>query len=199
MLSADDWPSFYREEQHDDQLLHELLRCVKALATSDVGCIAIRSCTPNPFFPLVSLLFTDKKPGDVPTRQLMVEIVTLLFNLYPTRPAPPRWPGDDQPAGREYVFPLPREFSSLPLLARQLLLGEDKDKDLVDFVTAARRPRVYKTYLTEISDVWCVAHGCCSTPCPALIVARLACAAATTSGCSATEMASGSSNRPTPT
>lgn len=147
--------SLRREEQHDDQLLHELLRCVKALATSDVGCVAIRACTPNPFIPLVNLLFTDKKPGDVPTRQLMTEILTLLFDLYPTRPAAPRWPGDE-PAGREYVYPLPREYSSLPQLVRELLLGEDKDKDLVDFVTAARRPRVFKTYLTEISDVWCV-------------------------------------------
>lgn len=146
-----------REEQHDDQLLHELLRCVKALATSDVGCVAIRSCTPNPFFPLVALLFTDKKPGDVPTRQLMTEILTLLFDLYPSRPPAPRWPGD-QPSGRDYIFPLPREYESLPKMVRELLLGEDKDKDVVEFVTAARRPRVFKTYLTEISDVWCVAR-----------------------------------------
>lgn len=36
---ADAFPddrSRYRDEQHDDQLLHEFLRCTKALSTSEV-------------------------------------------------------------------------------------------------------------------------------------------------------------------
>ena len=62
------------EEQHDDQLLHELLRCLKALSTSEIGCFALRSSCPTPFVQLVSLLYSDKRPGDVPTRQLIVDL-----------------------------------------------------------------------------------------------------------------------------
>lgn len=61
-----------REEQHDDQILHELLRCFKALSTSEIGCFALRSSCPTPFVQLVSLLYSDKKPGEVATRQLIV-------------------------------------------------------------------------------------------------------------------------------
>lgn len=145
--------SIFREEQHDDQLLYELLRCIKALSTSALGCSALRSCSPNPFVPLTALLFTDKKPGDVPTRQIMTELLLLLFDLYPSSPAQPRWPGD-KPRGREYTFELPREYESLPAMVRQLLLGEQKEDEVVEFVSVAHRKRIFKTYLTEISDVW---------------------------------------------
>lgn len=36
----------WREEQHDDQMLYELLRCVKALGTSEVSSIFHFSCRP---------------------------------------------------------------------------------------------------------------------------------------------------------
>ena len=71
------------EEQHDDQLLHELLRCFKALSTSAIGCTALRSASPAPYAQLVRLLYSDKKPGDVATRQLIVDLLLLLFDLYP--------------------------------------------------------------------------------------------------------------------
>ncbi|PSS36748.1 hypothetical protein PHLCEN_2v1379 [Hermanssonia centrifuga] len=78
----------WREEQHDDQVLHELLRCVKALSTSAVGCEALRSCCPTPFTQLISLLYSDKKPGDIGTRQLMIELIQILFELYPPSSLP---------------------------------------------------------------------------------------------------------------
>jgi len=71
-----------REEQHDDQVLHELLRCFKALSTSSIGCSALRSFCPTPSAQLVALLYSDKKPGEVATRQLIVELLLLLFDLY---------------------------------------------------------------------------------------------------------------------
>ena len=70
------------EEQHDDQLLHELLRCFKALSTSASGCQALRSSCPTPFVQLVSLLYSDKKPGDVASRQLITELILILFQLF---------------------------------------------------------------------------------------------------------------------
>src|ERR1700729_488665 len=77
-----------REEQHDDQILHELLRCFKALSTSEIGCFALRSSCPTPFVQLVSLLYSDKKPGDVATRQLIIELLLTLFDLYPASSLP---------------------------------------------------------------------------------------------------------------
>jgi hypothetical protein len=160
------FPCHRREEQHDDQLLHELLRCVKALSTSVIGSHAIRSCSPNPFVPLINLLFTDKKPGDVPTRQIMTELVLLLFELYPTRPSfasssqqPTRWTAEADASGEsrcpvESEFELPREYRSVPEMVRTLLVGPEKDADIVDFVKVARRPKIFKTYLTEVSDIW---------------------------------------------
>lgn len=72
-----------REEQHDDQILHELLRCFKALNTSAIGCAALRSASPAPYQALIRLLYSDKKPGDVPTRQIIVELILGIIDLYP--------------------------------------------------------------------------------------------------------------------
>lgn len=46
-----------------------------------------RSClaeySPNPFRPLVELLYSEKKPGELTTRQCIVELVTGLFEVFP--------------------------------------------------------------------------------------------------------------------
>src|ERR1700761_2281950 len=73
----------WREEQRDDQILHELLRCFKALSTSSIGQFALRSSAPRPFVQLVSLLYSDKKPGDCCSRVLIVELLIILSELYP--------------------------------------------------------------------------------------------------------------------
>lgn len=73
-----------REEQHDDQALHELLRCFKALSTSSIGCFALRSSCPTPFTQLTALLYSDKRPGDLASRQLIVDLLLILFQLYPS-------------------------------------------------------------------------------------------------------------------
>lgn len=77
-----------REEQHDDQMLHELLRCFKALSTSEVGCTALRSYCPTPYAQLVTLLYSDKRPGDVASRHLILELLLVLFELYPPSALP---------------------------------------------------------------------------------------------------------------
>jgi len=47
-----------REEQHDDKMLYELLRCIKALTTTEIGKTALRLHYPNPFpRPLIPPLF----------------------------------------------------------------------------------------------------------------------------------------------
>ncbi|KAL5526007.1 hypothetical protein ACEPAG_7345 [Sanghuangporus baumii] len=167
----------WREEQHDDQLLHELLRCLKALSTSAVGCAALRSEIPTPYAQLVRLLFSDKKPGDIATRQLIAELLLILFDLYPptslpspssTTPTRQRrremWedfsdicPVTDNPQ----LISLPSPHRSLFSFIRTLLLtkppppAEGSETPLTphEFIESLHVPRIYKTYLQELSDV----------------------------------------------
>ncbi|KAG1759198.1 armadillo-type protein [Suillus occidentalis] len=157
----------WREEQHDDQILYELLRCFKALSTSAIGCFALRSSCPTPFVQLVSLLYSDKKPGDVATRQLIVELLLILFELYPSsslpstgsRPRREAW----EPEGRSSssLITLPSPHKNFYSLIRALLLTPappptESPASPVSphaFIESLHRPRIYKTYLQELSDV----------------------------------------------
>ncbi|KAJ7067210.1 armadillo-type protein [Mycena amicta] len=164
----------WREEQHDDQVLHELLRCVKALSTSAIGCFALRSSCPTPFFQLVSLLYSDKKPGDVATRQLMVDLILILFELYPSSALPcltnntktsgPRreaWETASTAPTPSNLITLPAPHKNLFSLIRALLLtpapppAEAPETSISphEFIESLHRPRIYKTYLQELSDV----------------------------------------------
>ncbi|KIY64986.1 hypothetical protein CYLTODRAFT_438015 [Cylindrobasidium torrendii FP15055 ss-10] len=160
----------WREEQHDDKILHELLRCFKALSTSAIGCFALRSSCPTPFVQLVTLLYSDKKPGDVATRQLIVEMLQLLFELYPATSLPARhsprgrreiWDDEDNEIPQSNLITLPAPHTSLFSLLRALLLtpappsAEAPEAPLSphEFIESLHRPRVYKTYLQELSDV----------------------------------------------
>lgn len=155
----------WREEQHDDQLLHELLRCLKALSTSEIGCFALRSSCPTPFIQLVSLLFSDKKPGEVATRQLIVDLLMILFELYPSSSLPSV---GSVPPRREvwetsprHTITLPHPHQTLYSLLRSLLLtpapraADAPEVPLAphEFIDALHRPRIYKTYLRELSDI----------------------------------------------
>jgi hypothetical protein len=182
-----------REEQHDDQILHELLRCMKALSTSSIGCFALRSSCPTPFVQLVSLLYSDKKPGDLCSRQLIVDLLLILFELYPSPPsekildkikvdggsvfdsgARPRHPsGPRSRPNSAYISPspsspspspsftLPSPHTSFYSLIRAILLTpppaptECPSNPISPhaFIASLHLPRIYKTYLQELSDV----------------------------------------------
>ncbi|KAF9065077.1 armadillo-type protein [Rhodocollybia butyracea] len=159
----------WREEQHDDQILHELLRCFKALSTSSIGCIALRSSCPTPWAQLVKLLYSDKKPGEIATRQLIVELVQILFELYPASALPSSgkslhreiWDSDSSTLGSSNLITLPAPHKSFFSFIRSLLLtpapptAEAPASPLSphEFIENLHRPRVYKTYLQELSDV----------------------------------------------
>ena len=74
----------WHEQQRDDSVLHELLRCFKALSPSSFGCFALHSKCPPPFVQLASLMYSDKKLGDMLTRQLIAEMFHILLELSPT-------------------------------------------------------------------------------------------------------------------
>ena len=166
-----------REEQHDDQILYELLRCVKALSTSVVGCNALRASCPTPFDKLVSLLYSDKKPGDVPTRQLIMELLLILFELYPLSSLPSTgspvigqsrsrsnsvpWELSEGMKSTSNLVVLPRPHATVFSLIRSLLLtpapppSEAPGTPLEPhaFIEELHRPRIYKAYLQELSDL----------------------------------------------
>lgn len=48
------------------------------------GRAALASLSPTPFLPLASLLFSEKRPGDLPCRQLLVELVQSAFDVAPS-------------------------------------------------------------------------------------------------------------------
>ncbi|KAH0833232.1 armadillo-type protein [Lanmaoa asiatica] len=156
----------WREEQHDDQMLHELLRCFKALSTSSIGCFALRSSCPTPFVQLISLLYSDKKPGDVATRQLIVELLLILFEVYPASSLPssggrPRREAWESSGSSTNVVTLPMPHKNFFSLIRALLLTPappptESPASPVSphaFIESLHRPRIYKSYLQELSDV----------------------------------------------
>ncbi|KAF8150869.1 armadillo-type protein [Crassisporium funariophilum] len=171
----------WREEQHDDQVLHQLLLCFKALSTSSIGCFALRSSCPTPFVQLVALLYSDKKPGEVATRQLIVELLLLLFDLYPPSSLPsasirsgaggssllagnsrPREAWESQTSlVTSNLVTLPAPHKNLFSLVRALLLtpappaSESPAAPISPhaFIESLHTPRIYKTYLKELSEV----------------------------------------------
>ncbi|KAF8183389.1 armadillo-type protein [Pholiota molesta] len=167
----------WREEQHDDQVLHELLRCFKALSTSSIGCFALRSSCPIPFAQLVTLLYSDKKPGEVATRQLIIELLLVLFDLYPASALPatghkvssstsmlsrPREAWQSQTSlVTSNLITLPAPHKTFFSLFRALLLtpapprAEEPAAPISPhaFIESLHQPRIYKNYLQELSDV----------------------------------------------
>ena len=156
-----------REEQHDDQMLYELLRCVKALSTSEVrrfhfyehsltlqvGKSALRAHFPSPFPALSKLLFSEKKPGDLPLRQIIIELWIFLFELFPNPLSFPSRPN------RVSFDCGPVDVIST---VRRLLIPDPSPskKDQHDFITVAHRPRIFKAWIGELSEVcrdyfWC--------------------------------------------
>jgi hypothetical protein len=114
---------------------------------------------------LVSLLYSDKKPGDVATRQLIVDLLLILFELFPPSSLPSI---GSVPPRREiwettprHTIALPHPHQTLYSLLRALLLtpapraAEAPEVPLSphEFIDALHRPRIYKAYLQELSDI----------------------------------------------
>ncbi|GAA5929946.1 uncharacterized protein JCM15063_004674 [Sporobolomyces koalae] len=187
----------WREEQHDDQVLHELLRAFKALTLTACGKRALASHYPTPFLPIASLLFSEKRPGDLPCRQILVELILAVFDICPIdadtlpksawssaevslvpashSPSPPSSslfspsaPGsgirryqrkikssdsDSDSIEREEVLTSERILSTHRFLI-SLMEGppDEKEEAKVDFIKQSHRPRIFKTWVTEIAD-----------------------------------------------
>lgn len=117
----------------------------------------------------MSLLYSDKKPGDICSRQLIVDLLLILFEIYPTASPKIRpransgatTPVNIAPASPQPQYALPAPHTNLYSLIRALLLtpaplpSESPSAPISPhaFMESLHTPRVYKTYLQELSDV----------------------------------------------
>ncbi|KIR74454.1 hypothetical protein I310_02061 [Cryptococcus deuterogattii CA1014] len=126
------------------------------------GYAALRKLYPRPFPALSALLFSEKKPGDLASRQLIVELWLFLFDLF----TPVSQTLNKRPTSirfDEKVNPSPRDVTAF---MRSLLVPDlpDPTKDQLEFVTQAHRPRVFKAWVGELSDIcrdyfWVMCHA----------------------------------------
>ena len=116
----------------------------------------------------MSLLYSDKKPGEVATRQLIVELLLILFELYPPTSVPiknPNRPGMQGSSRAPNPAPstptLPPPHTTFFSLIRALLLTPpppptESPASPVSphaFIASLHTPRIFKTYLQELSDI----------------------------------------------
>jgi hypothetical protein len=117
---------------------------------------------------LVALLYSDKKPGDVATRQLIADLLLILFEIFPSSSLPSGgsgirhrevWDRDD--GSTSQVITLPAPHKNLFSFIRALLLTPpppptESPANPVSphaFIESLHLPRIYKTYLQELSDI----------------------------------------------
>ncbi|MBW0537887.1 hypothetical protein O181_077602 [Austropuccinia psidii MF-1] len=155
----------WREEQHDDQVLYEILRCFKALLLTEPGRDALGSRTPDPFIQLTGLLYSEKKPGDLSSRQTLLEILQGCFAIDGTRPKKLDWNALISLDGPRRNLEN-EETDSAHMFVRKLLMGppDQKKEQLVEFVAVTHRSRPFKTFVGEFVGVlmdyfWVFCHS----------------------------------------
>ena len=139
----------WRDEQHDDALMHELLRCLVSLATTDGGRAAMEAQAPQPFVALAELLFSRKRPAELATRKLIIDLLAVL----PRLALPRAERAADAPAFIESAIAAGAAPGAV--LALQLLHAPDTDaRDAcVDFLQRAHTERPLRRYVAELATV----------------------------------------------
>ncbi|KAK4624684.1 GTPase-binding protein rid1 [Fulvia fulva] len=143
-------------EDHEDQLLHETLLCLKGLCTTERALAELNKVADDLFPALLAMLFDEEKkgPAEYTTRTV---IINVLFNYLSAATA------GGSPA-------------DLETRARRILafLGEQQKPEEarpVDFVLGMRIPRPYKLWCREVSNVtkevfWIFLHHLNVVPLP---------------------------------
>lgn len=139
-------------EDHEDTLLHELLRCLKGLCTTDSALKQFMEISATLFPALLGMLFDEehKGPSEFTTRELIVQII---FAHLSTAPEP-----------------------ELPTRAAELLKHlkdpvKEKESSTVPFILQMRQARPYQIWCKEITNVtkevfWIFIHHLNVVPVP---------------------------------
>ncbi|KAF2130249.1 GTPase binding protein-like protein Rid1 [Dothidotthia symphoricarpi CBS 119687] len=121
-------------DDHDDTLLHELLRCLKGLCTTDSALKQLAEIASTLYPALLAMLFDEehKGPSEFTTRELIIDIIFAHISMAPE--------------------------SELESRATELLKYlkdpiKEKESSTVPFVLQMHQPRPYQVWCKEMSNV----------------------------------------------
>ncbi|KAF1998312.1 hypothetical protein P154DRAFT_439444 [Amniculicola lignicola CBS 123094] len=121
-------------EDHEDTLLHEVLRCLKGLTTADSALKQLAELAPTLFPALLAMLFDEehKGPSDFTTRELIVQLLFAHLSAATD---------DDIHA---------RTAELLKYLKDPV---KEKESSTVPFILQMHQPRPYQVWCREITNV----------------------------------------------
>ncbi|KAH7083279.1 armadillo-type protein [Paraphoma chrysanthemicola] len=121
-------------DDHEDILLHELLRCLKGLCTTATALKQLKEIASTLYPALLGMLFDEehKGPSEFTTRELIIEIIFAHISMAPE--------------------------SELETRATQLLKYlkdpvKEKESSTVPFILQMREPRPYQVWCKEMTNV----------------------------------------------
>src|ERR1700761_856744 len=128
--------TYSNREDHEDQLLHEALLCLKALCTTDIALHKLQEMEKTLFPALLAMIFDPehKGPSEYTTRGIIINI--LLTHL-----ASVAKDGQLRPSRAVDIL----EYLSDPL--------PPEDKRPIPFILDMRQSRPYKVWHREVSNV----------------------------------------------
>lgn len=139
-------------EDHEDTLLHELLRCLKGLCTTDTALKQFTEISATLFPALLGMLFDKehKGPSEFTTRELIIQIIFAHLSMAPESELHSR---------------------ATELLAYLKDPVEEKHTSTVPFVLQMHQPRPYQVWCKEITNVtkevfWIFIHHLNVVPIP---------------------------------
>ncbi|KAF2858293.1 hypothetical protein K470DRAFT_251625 [Piedraia hortae CBS 480.64] len=122
-------------EEHEDRLLHETLRCLKGVCTTERAMIELDTVADDIFSALLAMLFDEEKkgPAEYATRAVIINVLfNFLENAVKSSP-------DILSARANRIL----KYLSLPAT----------NPDKVDFVMKMHVPRPYKRWCQEVTNV----------------------------------------------
>ena len=121
-------------EDHEDTILHELLRCLKGLCTTDSALKQLASISSTLYPALLGMLFDEehKGPSEFTTRELIIQIIFAHIDMAPE--------------------------SELPSRATELLTYlrdpvKEKESSTVPFILQMHTSRPYQVWCKEMTNV----------------------------------------------
>ncbi|RMZ67638.1 GTPase binding Rid1 [Pyrenophora seminiperda CCB06] len=121
-------------EDHEDTLLHELLRCLKGLCTTATALKQLREISPTLYPALLAMIFDEehKGPSEFTTRELVIEIIFAHISMAPETELATR--------ASELI-----KYLKDPV--------KEKESSTVPWILQMHQPRPYQVWCKELSNV----------------------------------------------
>jgi hypothetical protein len=121
-------------EDHEDTLLHELLRCLKGLCTTATALKQLKEISSTLYPALLAMLFDEehKGPSEFTTRELIIDIIFAHISMAPEAELASR--------ATELV-----KYLKDPV--------KEKESSTVPFILQMHQPRPYQVWCKELSNV----------------------------------------------